>query len=74
MSESICDQDLRAIWGQNVARFPNAQKPSYRKLPQRKVKTVIQIYRHMTLDNFGAPILSIDMAGFIIRKIFMQPS
>jgi hypothetical protein len=28
----------------------------------------------MNLDNFGAPIFSIDIAGFIIRKIFMQPS
>jgi hypothetical protein len=26
------------------------------------------------LDNFGVPIFSIDIAGFIIRKIFMQPS
>jgi hypothetical protein len=41
---------------------------------REKVKTVTQIDRHMTLDNFGAPILSIDIAGFIIRKIFMQPS
>jgi hypothetical protein len=29
---------------------------------------------NMNLDNFGAPIFSIDVAGFIIRKIFMQPS
>ena len=29
---------------------------------------------NMNLDNFGAPIFSIDIAGFIIRKIFMQPS
>jgi hypothetical protein len=28
----------------------------------------------MNLDNFGVPIFSIDIAGFIIRKIFMQPS
>jgi hypothetical protein len=28
----------------------------------------------MNLDNFGAPIFSIDIPGFIIRKIFMQPS
>ena len=28
----------------------------------------------MNLDNFGAPIFSIDIAGFICRKIFMQPS
>jgi hypothetical protein len=28
----------------------------------------------MNLDNFGAPIFSIDIAGFIFRKIFMQPS
>jgi len=28
----------------------------------------------MNLDSFGAPIFSIDIAGFIIRKIFMQPS
>ena len=29
---------------------------------------------NMNLDNFGAPIFSIDIAGFIFRKIFMQPS
>jgi len=28
----------------------------------------------MNLDNFRATIFSIDIAGFIIRKIFMQPS
>jgi hypothetical protein len=28
----------------------------------------------MNLDDFGAPIFLVNIAGFIIRKIFMQPS
>jgi hypothetical protein len=41
---------------------------------REKSKGNTDLQPNMNLDDFGAPIFSIDIVGSIIRKIFMQPS
>ena len=76
MSESSCD--LVKISGQYGGKTSHAS-PMPKSLrmescPEKSQNGNTDLPPNMNLDNFGAPIFSIDVAGFIIRKIFMQPS
>jgi hypothetical protein len=54
--------------------LPQCPKAFVSKAAAEKIQNGNTDLPPMNLDNFGAPIFSIDIAGFIIRKIFMQPS